>query len=34
MTGILDIGVMLSRFEGRDRVSVREFLGYASMQLE
>ncbi len=28
---ILDIEVLLSNFEGRDRVSLREFTGYASM---
>ena len=38
MTGtlrnILDVEVMLSNFDGRDRVSVSEFLGYASMSIE
>lgn len=30
-SNILDIEVELSNFEGRDRVSLREFLGYANM---
>lgn len=34
MTDILDFEVLLSNFEGRDRVSLREFIGYASMGVE
>ena len=34
MTDILDVQVMLSNFEGRDRVSLKEFIGYASMIVE
>lgn len=34
MTDILDVEVMLSNFEGRTKVSLREFIGYASMILE
>lgn len=34
MTDILDVEVMLSNFEGRDKVSLREFIGYASMIVE
>ena len=33
MTDILDVEILLSNFEGRDRVSLREFIGYASMAI-
>jgi len=31
---LMEIEVMLSNFEGRSKVSVREFLGYARMEIE
>jgi len=34
MTDILDIKVMLSNFDGQEKINVRELIGYASMQLE
>ena len=34
MPDILDFEVMLSNFEGRDKVSLREFIRYASMGVE
>jgi len=34
MEDILDVEILLSNFEGRDRVSLREFIGYAAMAIQ